>query len=67
MNIITLRCCICQAHILTATGEVSGSPTVRALCDNCLKDKGLVVIYSEEAQEIETKFKEIVYGSGNNQ
>lgn len=59
-SLIILKCCICNTHIFSAQGEVIGSPEVRALCDTCQQDKIIIISYSKEAQDLNSKFLEAI-------
>ncbi len=60
MNGIVLKCCICEFVMIEAMGTVIGNPEVRALCDNCQKDKEILIIFSQERSDMENSFKELM-------
>lgn len=60
MNGIIIQCCVCQFVMIEAQGIVVGNPEVRALCDNCQKDKEILIIFSQERADMENSFKELM-------
>ncbi len=60
MNGIIIQCCICQFRMIEAMGTVIGNPEIRALCDNCQKDKQMIITYSKERLEMEKSFNELM-------